>query len=96
MQNNVEVGTPAEGKALVTVGASGQVTIIDSQNNTMASGSVSPVADASYIYDSTANELSDPSYGIFTFSQLATRRVRHVPGQRDYLHQLPDCAAISE
>jgi hypothetical protein len=67
MQNNVEVGTPVEGKATITVGAAGAVTITDSQNNTMASGTLVAVADASYIYDGTQNELSDPCYGLFTF-----------------------------
>jgi hypothetical protein len=71
MQNqgssSVEVGTPVEGKASITVSATGAVTITDSQNNAMASGTLVPVADASYIYDNTSNELPDPCYGIFTF-----------------------------
>jgi hypothetical protein len=29
------------------------------------------VADASYIYDGTANKLSDPCYGMFTFRTTA-------------------------
>ena len=65
-QDNVETGTPVQGKASVTVSAGGLVTITDSQNNPMASGSLIPVAEASYIYDGTSNELSDPCYGFFT------------------------------
>jgi hypothetical protein len=65
--SSVEVGTPVEGKATVTVSASGAVTITDSQNNAMATGTLVPVADAAYIYDGTQNELSDPCYGMFTF-----------------------------
>jgi hypothetical protein len=66
-QNNVESGTPMEGTATVTVGADGSVTITDSQNNTMASGTLAAIADTPYIYDRTANELPDPLYGMFTF-----------------------------
>ena len=67
MQNNVEVGTPVEGKASITVSSAGAVTIADSQNNTMASGTLVAVADTPYIYDGTQNTLPDPCYGMFTF-----------------------------
>ena len=66
-QNNTESGTPAEGKATVTVGASGTVTITDSLGNPMASGTLAAIADTAYIYDGTQNTLSDPLYGMFTF-----------------------------
>lgn len=69
-QNSVEVGTPSTGKATVTVSSSGAVTIADSQSNTIATGTLVPIADASYIYDGTANELSDPCYGLFTFRNV--------------------------
>ena len=65
--NNVESGTPLEGKASISVSAAGAVTITDSQGNVMASGTLVPVADTSYIYDGTANTLPDPCYGMFTF-----------------------------
>jgi hypothetical protein len=68
--SSVEVGTPFEGKASVTVNSAGLVTIIDNQNNVMASGTLAPVADTSYIYDGTPNELADPCYGFFTFRTL--------------------------
>ena len=63
--SSVEVGTPAEGKATVTVSATGAVTITDSQSNTMASGTLVAIADAAYIYG-TQGELADPCYGMFT------------------------------
>jgi len=66
-QNNVESGTAAEGKATVTVGQSGQVTITDSQSNVMATGTLAAIADTPYLYDGTANTLPDPLYGMFTF-----------------------------
>jgi hypothetical protein len=66
--SSVEVGTPVQGKASISVSSGGLVTITDSQSNAMmATGTLVPVADASYIYDGTANTLPDPCYGMFTF-----------------------------
>ncbi|HVI09096.1 MAG TPA: hypothetical protein VND65_12470 [Candidatus Binatia bacterium] len=64
---NVESGTAAEGIASITIGSGGAVTITDSHNNPMASGTLAAVADTSYLYDGTANTLPDPLYGMFTF-----------------------------
>ena len=66
-QNNNESGTPAEGKATITISANGSMTITDSQNNTMATGTLAAIADTPYIYDGTSNTLSDPLFGMFTF-----------------------------
>ncbi len=66
-QGNVETGTPSEGKATLTISASGAMTITDSQNNTLSTGTLAAVADTSYLYDGTVNTLSDPCYGMFTF-----------------------------
>jgi len=74
--NNVETGTASQGKATLTVGANGSVSILDSQSNTLASGTLAAVADSSYIYDGTVNTLSDPCNGIFT------ARVTAVNGDR--------------
>ena len=65
-QGNVETGTPAQGKATVTISSSGLLTISDIQGNTLANGTLSAIADAPYLYNGTANELSDPLYGMFT------------------------------
>jgi hypothetical protein len=70
-QGNVESGTAVEGKATVTISASGVVNIADSHSNTLAGGTLVPVADASYIYDGTQNTLSDPCFGMFTFRTTA-------------------------
>ena len=43
------------------------MTISDSQNNTLATGTLAAIADTPYIYDGTGNTLSDPCYGMFTF-----------------------------
>ena len=66
-QGNVETGTTSEGKATITITPTGLVTITDSQNNVMATGTLAAVADTSYLYDGTSNTLSDPCYGMFTF-----------------------------
>ena len=66
-QGNVETGTPSEGKGTITVSASGLMTIADSQGNTLATGTLAAVADTSYLYNGTPNELSDPLDGVFTF-----------------------------
>jgi hypothetical protein len=66
-QGNVETGTPSEGKATVTIASSGAMTITDSQNHTLATGTLAAVADTPYLYDGTANQLTDPCYGMFTF-----------------------------
>lgn len=65
-QGNVETGTPSEGKATITIGANGLMTIADSQNNVLASGRLAAVADTAYLYDGTTSKLSDPMYGMFT------------------------------
>lgn len=66
-QGNVETGTPSQGKATVTISANGLMTITDSQNNVLATGTLAAVADTSYLYDGTPSTLSDPCYGMFTF-----------------------------
>jgi hypothetical protein len=51
----------------VTIAASGLMTITDSHNNMLASGTLVAAADTSYLYDGTSNKLSDPCFGMFTF-----------------------------
>jgi hypothetical protein len=64
-QGNVETGTPSLGNAAITIGADAQITVQDSQGNTLVQTTLTPVADASYLYG--AGELTDPCYGLFTF-----------------------------
>lgn len=66
-QNNLESGTASEGKASVTIGSGGSVTITDGQGNTLASGTLAAIADTPSIYDGTSNTMPDPLYGMFTF-----------------------------
>ncbi|HEY6185639.1 MAG TPA: hypothetical protein VIW67_25590 [Terriglobales bacterium] len=65
-QNNNETGTPSQGQANLTISNSGLITITDSQNNQMATGTLTPIADTPSLYDGTNNKLSDPCYGMFT------------------------------
>jgi hypothetical protein len=63
--SNTETGTPSMGMASLVIDAAGNVTVQNSQGNTMAQGKLAPVADTSYLFG--PNELADPCYGLFTF-----------------------------
>lgn len=69
--NNAESGTVVESKATVTIESNGSATVSDSVGNTMATGTLAAVADTAYLYDGTANKLSDPLNGMFTFRTTA-------------------------
>jgi hypothetical protein len=64
--NNVETGTASLGNATLVVTAGGQVTVSDAQGSTIVQATLTPLADAAYLYGS-AGELQDPCYGLFTF-----------------------------
>jgi hypothetical protein len=63
--NDTETGTPSLGNAAILVSSSGQITMTDSHGNEMAQGTLTAVADTSYLYGS-AGELQDPCWGLFT------------------------------
>ena len=63
--NNFETGTPSLGDATMVVGASGQVSMKDTEGNTLLQAALTPLADASYVYG--ADRLPDPCFGLFTF-----------------------------
>ncbi len=65
-QGNVETGTASLNNATLVVTANGQVTVTDPHGVTMAQATLTPVADASYLYGSVG-ELASPCNGIFTF-----------------------------
>jgi len=76
---NVETGTPSLGNATLTVASNGQVTMMDSQGDQLAQGTLTAVADTSYLYSGGgAGELQDPCYGFFTF------RVTTANAQQDF------------
>ncbi len=63
---NVETGSPTQGAGTITVSSTGGITITDSQNNTLATGTLVAVADSPYLYDGTSNKFTDPCNGLFT------------------------------
>ena len=85
-QGNVETGTPSMGNATIVVGSNAQITVRDSQGNTIVQTTLTPVADASYLYG--AGELNDPCFGLFTF------RVTTGNSQQDVFVAFLDHAAL--
>jgi hypothetical protein len=63
---NVETGTASLGNATLVVTGGGLVTVTDAQGHPMVQATLTPVADASYLYGNSG-ELTDPCYGLFTF-----------------------------
>jgi len=63
---NLEAGAPSLGQATLIITAVGQVTVQDAEGNVMLQATLTPMADAQYLYGS-AGELQDPCYGLFTF-----------------------------
>jgi hypothetical protein len=86
-QGNIETGTPSLGNATFVVGANGVVTLQDAQNNTLAQGTLAPVADTSYLFGS-GSELSDPCFGLFTI------RMTTANSQQDFFVTFQGRAAL--
>jgi hypothetical protein len=84
---NVETGTPSLGNATIVVGSNGQITVQDSQGNTIVQTALTAVADAPYLYGS-GGELSDPCFGLFTF------RVTTLNSQQDVFVTFVDHAVL--
>lgn len=74
-QGNLETGAPSLGNATIVIGVNGQITVQGSSGETLVQTTLTPVADAPYLYGT--NELVDPCYGLFTF------RVTTLSSQRD-------------
>ncbi len=86
-QGNFETGTPSLGKATLVIGSNGQVTVQDDQGNTLVQATLTPVADASYLYGSP-QQLQNPCYGLFTF------RVTPANSQQDVFVTFMDRAVL--
>jgi len=71
---NVETGTPSLGSATITVTAGAALTMADLQGAQILQATLTPVADADYLYGSPG-ELQDPCNGVFTF-RLITASVQ--------------------
>lgn len=66
-QGNVEIGTPSLGNATIVIGADAQVTVLGKDGGTLVQTTLTPVADAAYLYTDGTSELADPCFGLFTF-----------------------------
>jgi hypothetical protein len=84
---NAETGTPSLGNATLYVTNSGGMNIEDEDGNLMMQATLTPVADAAYLYGSSG-ELQDPCYGIFTF------RVTTANSQQDVFVTFMDQALL--
>ena len=86
-----ESGTTTQDGGSVVVSSTGQVTILDSNGNQIAQSTLTPVADASYLYDGTAATLQDPCFGLFTF------RITTATSQQDiFISFLGNAVVFSE
>jgi len=63
--NNFETGTPSFGDATMVVGPGGHVAMKDAAGNTLLQTTLTPLADAAYVYGT--DKLQDPCFGLFTF-----------------------------
>jgi hypothetical protein len=65
-QGNLERGTPTLGQASLVTTSSGGVSVLDTLGNPIVQATLTPVADAPYLYGS-GHKLQDPCNGLFTF-----------------------------
>jgi uncharacterized protein YjdB len=74
--NSPEAGDISWGVGKLVLDQSGNVTLTDAQNNTMAHGQLQAIADTPYLYngktsqgpyDAGGGALADPCFGLFTF-----------------------------
>lgn len=59
-QGNVETGTPSLGNATIVIGANAQVTVLGADGGTLVQTTLTPMADAAYLYTDGTSELADP------------------------------------
>ena len=62
---NVETGNASLSSGTIVIGSTGDVTVRDASGVALAAGTLTPVADVSYLVG--PGELADPCYGLFTF-----------------------------
>ena len=63
----METGTASTSQATIVVTAAANITVTDSTGKTVINAVLTPVASSSFLYDGSANKLSDPCNGLFTF-----------------------------
>jgi hypothetical protein len=68
---STETGTPSTGQATIVIDSLGNITVTDSNNNTIISALLTPVANSSNLYGTGSDgKLTDPCYGLFTFHKV--------------------------
>ena len=66
-----ETGTPSTGQATIVIDSLGNITVTDSNSNTIISALLTPVASSSYLYGTGSDgKLTDPCNGLFTFHKV--------------------------
>ena len=70
----------------MVISANAQITVTNASGTTLVQATLTPVADATYLYG--ANELQDPCFGLFTF------RVTTATSQRDVFVTFMDRAIL--
>jgi hypothetical protein len=64
----IETGTGTFADVALTITSGGVATLTNTATSAVIStGTLIPVSSASYIYNGTANEVTDPCYGLFTY-----------------------------
>jgi len=64
---NSETGTESFVEATITITAQGGFTMTGPSGNTISTGTLTPVANAGYLYNNSGTELTDPCWGMFTY-----------------------------
>jgi hypothetical protein len=68
---STETGTPSTGQATIVIDSLGNITVTDSNNVTIISALLTPVASSSNLYGTGSDgKLTDPCYGLFTFHKV--------------------------
>ena len=70
---STETGTPSTGQATIVIDTLGNITVTDSNNVTIISALLTPVASSPNLYGTGSDgKLTDPCYGLFTFHKVTT------------------------
>ena len=83
---NVETGNASLSSGTIVIGANGGATVRDASGVALATGTLTPVADVSYLVG--PGELANPCYGLFTF------RVTTATAQEDVFVSFQGRAAL--
>lgn len=85
---NSETGAVTFVEATITITSQGLLTMTGPTGNTITTGTLEPVADASYLYSGSGTELADPCWGMFTY------RVATASSQTDFFVSFVNGAVV--